>query len=82
MMKDLLKLYRRLKNYKYRWFGIQLTLDEVEMVMGVLEKQIPKKPIKIDREHLITDNCRVCERAVVVGNLYCPYCGQGIDWGD
>ena len=61
-----------------------IPLENVEIVVKTLEKQIPKKPIKTQDIEGITDfYCCKCSR--VVGEksykfLYCPKCGQAIDW--
>ena len=58
------------------------TIESVEFAIKAMEKQEPMKPVKIDREHFITDNCRMCEKTIVIENAYCPSCGQAIDWED
>lgn len=63
-------------------------LEPLNFAIQSLEKQIPKKPIKIDREHFITDNCKTCEKTIAVENAlgsfdkfnYCPECGQKLKW--
>ena len=56
----------------------------LEMAIEALEKQIPMKPNKYEDIEGITDfYCDKCSR--VVGEksykfLYCPKCGQAIDW--
>ena len=56
----------------------------LEMAIEALEKQIPKKPIKTqDIEGITYFYCCKCSR--VVGGksykfLYCPKCGQKLDW--
>ena len=56
--------------------------ESVEFALEAMEKQDPMKPMKTDREHFITDNCRMCEKTIVIENAYCPSCGQAIDWED
>ena len=52
-----------------------------------LEKQIPKKPIKSDRQEIIYTleyDCPTCGRSFTGTGFadYCYHCGQAIDWGD
>lgn len=52
-----------------------------------LEKQIPKKPIKSDRQEIrytFTYDCPTCGRSFTgTGFADCCYhCGQALDWGD
>ena len=51
----------------------------IELCKKALEKQIPKKPIKITikaRSEIVCPNCRI----LVGSNPYCKYCGQALDW--
>ena len=52
-----------------------------------LEKQIPKKPIKSDRQEIrytLEYNCPTCGRSFTGTGFadYCYHCGQALDWGD
>lgn len=52
-----------------------------------LEKQIPKKPIKSDRQEIrytLTYDCPTCGRQFTGTGFadYCYHCGQALDWGD
>lgn len=54
-----------------------------EMAIDVLNKQIPKKPIKKNGYSVYT--CPTCEelysrRVVMSWEKYCPDCGQALDW--
>ena len=69
--------------------GIEVPLydEELEVVVEALEKQIAKKPKKIEIEgyrYTDTYKCPTCE-----GNFsgtgiadYCYHCGQKIDWSE
>ena len=52
-----------------------------------LEKQIPKKPIKSDRQEIrytLTYDCPTCGRQFTGTGFadYCYHCGQALDWSD
>ena len=52
-----------------------------------LEKQIPKKPIKSDRQEIrysLTYDCPTCGKKFTGTGIanYCYHCGQALDWGD
>ena len=69
--------------------GIEVPLydEELEVVVEALEKQIAKKPKKIEVEgyrYTDTYRCPTCE-----GNFsgtgvayYCYHCGQKLDWSE
>ena len=69
--------------------GIEVPLydEELEVVVEALEKQIAKKPKKIEVEgyrYTDTYRCPICE-----GNFsgtgiadYCYHCGQKLDWSE
>lgn len=60
-------------------------IEEIEMTINALEKQIPKKPKK-DKEYPLGRVCPKC--GAYLGNVqfmasnydYCRWCGQAIDW--
>lgn len=52
-----------------------------------LEKQIPKKPIKSDRQEIrytLEYDCPTCGRSFTGTGFadYCYHCGQALDWSD
>ena len=67
------------------------TVEEMEIAISALEKQIPKKPYK-RKEHKQNDYyCAVCryylgdEMELKFAGLqpkFCPNCGQALDWRD
>ena len=69
--------------------GVEVPLydEELEVVVEALEKQIAKKPKKIEVEgyrYTDTYRCPICE-----GNFsgtgiadYCYHCGQKLDWSE
>lgn len=57
----------------------------LEVAIEALEKQIPKKSIKVEKKYWSNYNCPNCER--ILGNTvavyetnYCDICGQKLDW--
>ena len=83
--KDLAEDYRMGCNEIKALYNIPL--KNMEMIVQALEKQIPKKPKKIEAEGFrYTDayRCPLCG-----GNFsgtgiadYCYHCGQKLDWSD
>lgn len=65
------------------------TVEEMEIAISALEKQIPKKPYK-RKEHKQNDYyCAVCRyylgdemelKFVGLQPKFCPNCGQALDW--
>lgn len=63
------------KNYDQR-DKKSIPIQTIDMAIEALEKQIPKEPIKL--KAMTYKRCPVCKNNVE--NLYCPSCGQNIDW--
>ena len=68
--------------------GYQLTSDDfgwLEKAKEALEKQIPKKPERIEGtlfgKERYYHKCPNCGDPYV-DDSYCPICGQAIDWSD
>lgn len=65
----------------------EVVKEAYAMAISALEKQIPKKPNKINTKANV---CPCCNRFIdrheqKHGNLnipYCKWCGQAIDWSD
>lgn len=60
----------------------------VAMAMQALEKQTPKKPLKIGDEYIaercewvVDYECPSCGNPYA-DDSYCSCCGQALDWGD
>lgn len=58
----------------------------LETILWALEKQIPKKPINIEKFDIYdivmcVGECKCCG-SVVSPKDYCEECGQRLDWGD
>lgn len=53
-------------------------IEALDMAIAALEKQIPKKPVKL--------NCPRCRFNGIDNSwwvfTYCPECGQAIDWSE
>lgn len=58
------------KNEKARW----------ELVIEVLEKQIPKKPNNFDGYYCRNCNGKLARQTNLVYQKYCHHCGQKICW--
>ena len=57
-----------------------VTVLNKEAILEALNKQIPKKPVRLAKSEL-DGNCAVCGKVVHVGERYCDQCGQALDWG-
>ena len=62
-------------------------IEEIEIAIDALQKQIPKKPIRTFQSGFFW--CADCERAIKmrinhskINIRYCPFCGRALDWGD
>ncbi len=58
-----------------------------EVAIEALEKQIPKKPIPQEGQHIrysMNYTCPSCERFFIGTGIanYCYHCGQRLEWGD
>lgn len=60
--------------------------EALEEAIAALEKQVPKKPIEaisfIYDYAFDATICPTCDERVWACNIYCPDCGQRIDWGN
>ena len=59
----------------------------IMLAIEALEKQIPKKPIKSDRQEIrytLEYDCPTCGRSFTGTGFadYCYHCGQALDWSD
>jgi rubrerythrin len=54
--------------------------DAINMGIQALEKQEPKKPIRSIDEYGRVYECPVCGEHYL--EVYCPTCGQAIDWSE
>ena len=85
MNKPTEELIQRLKEPDYQFYGCELSKGEADLVISALEKQIPKKPLGIenDNRYGCVLECFEC-KTILSGSeerpLYCPECGQKIDW--
>ena len=67
----------------------QYHVEALQMAISALEKQVPKKPNYYKEEDIFVKNlsfvytyCPVCEKEIVMDDMYCGCCGQAIDWGN
>ena len=58
-------------------------MEARKMAIEALEKQIPKKPERLNAFKAI-GKCRGCERVISTrtASVYCQYCGNKVDWGN
>ena len=57
--------------------------EEADRIIEALEKQIPKKALKIQQgDKLKFGTCPCCEKRIstVEGGNYCQNCGNAMDW--
>lgn len=57
--------------------------EEMDIAINALEKQIPKKPFihGIEKYRATCPNCNKWLETHS-SKIFCPYCGQMIDWSD
>ena len=65
--------------------GLELTTgnsnvlkEPLQLAISALEKQIPKKPIRVSNNR--TDGCPKCKTEYYEKFKYCPECGIKLDW--
>jgi len=70
-------------------FAVKIT-EALNLAITALEKQIPKKPINVEKHYY---ECPCCEHDLGVSDddifvyenyrpMYCSNCGQALDWSD
>ena len=59
-----------------------IPLENMELIVQALEKQILKKPITDDGYFWIMYICPCCNNFIKVIHNYCPNCGQKLDLGE
>lgn len=65
-------------------FLVRDRTDEISKeVIAMLEKQIPKKPERLNTFRSI-GKCGGCERVISTrtASVYCQHCGNKVDWGN
>lgn len=68
----------------------KLTYKQAVDIINAVERQIPKKPIKVDKYHYDCPTCNseldISEEDIFIYNIttpsYCRDCGQALDWSD
>ena len=62
---------------------VDMTIDEINKVSGLLERDVAKPCIrvktKIGKKDFQYDKCPVCDEVVVSGADFCTKCGQRLD---
>ena len=87
-----MKIQEAIENLKYLISGdcsYQQTdfIEEIEIAIDALEKQIPKKPIATDEQHIrysMNYICPLCGKHFSGTGIasYCYHCGQALDWNN
>lgn len=65
----------------------QKRAEALDVAIQALEKQIPKKPIKSEKQvvrYVNTYYCPTCESGITGTSIakWCYHCGQKLDWND
>ena len=68
-------------------FGSNVSKEVAKMAIQALEKQIPKKPIKSEKQvirYVNTYYCPICKLGFTGTGIakWCYHCGQKLDWSD
>lgn len=68
-------------------FGSNISREASELAIQALEKQIPKKPVKSEKQvvrYVNTYYCPICNLGITGTNIakWCYHCGQKLDWSD
>lgn len=71
-------IYRDEDKYEY---------EMAQLAIKALEKQIPKKPIKSEKQvvrYVNTYYCPICNLGITGTNIakWCYHCGQKLDWSN
>lgn len=71
----------------YPTSGYQMLRESLDMALAALEKQVPKKPVKVDNpgiRYTDTYRCPLCGGNFTGTGIadYCYHCGQALDWED
>lgn len=87
---EAIKMLKYNSNVIHKTLNGETDINEVEaldMAISALEKQIPKKPNYYKEEDIFVKDlffvytyCPVCEKEIVMDDMYCGCCGQAIDW--
>ena len=58
-----------------------MTQEELSKVINLLEKQMTRTPIQLDRHW---KGCPSCKEKLISHDKpnYCQWCGQKLDWGE
>ena len=74
---------------RIRHHGTERLIKALEVAISALEKQLPKKlKIEIHENRVKSEQevpcCPSCSKNLeeLIGNLFCPNCGQAIDWSE
>ena len=62
-------------------------IESTKIAIQALEKQIPMKPVKSEKQvvrYVNTYYCPICNLGIIGTNIakWCYHCGQKLDWSD
>ena len=65
--------------------GYVMLQESIDMAINALEKQIPMKPVKSEKQvvrYVNTYYCPICNLGITGTNIakWCYHCGQKLDW--
>lgn len=77
------KYEESLQVFKYRSF-YETDKKAIQILEELVNKATKKKPKSRFNEwaYLYVYNCPICNNWLPQQTLYCPYCGQRLDWSD
>ena len=84
-MEKLIKECKEFVEENPTYYGLELTVSDVKLIVEALEKQIPKKPKMYVGEYDFERYplCASCGGELIPrGEKLCPCCGQKIEWED
>ena len=98
-LEALKNIANEISNYKLHgignenWLGIQDVMQDIDIIENALERNIDKKPIKVEQNHYVCPSCKetvfifnednMWKNSVIWNktfNVYCKCCGQKLDW--
>lgn len=68
-------------------FGSNISREASKLAVSAMQKQIPKKPVKSEKQvvrYVNTYYCPICNLGITGTNIakWCYHCGQKLDWSD
>ena len=81
---EAIEIVRKEKSYMDSHAG-RAQSESFQMAINALEKQMPKKPVKSEKQvvrYVNTYYCPICNLGITGTNIakWCYHCGQKMDW--